>query len=134
MGVALLGSMPLQACSPTFVRPTIYPNEHLKQVGDAQFERDLNECNDLATTYASDKNRYDDLARQSLGGAAIGSASGAVGGAILGGKIGRSVAAGAAIGAIIPLLHQMFRSDDAASPNREKFVSYCLQDRGYKVL
>ncbi len=123
LAITLSVTLLIQGCGPTFVRPTIYPNEHLRQVGHEQFERDLTECNGLATTYVTDKDRYDEIARDSLTGAAVGSASGAVAGVVLGESVGRAVGAGAAVGAIVPLLHNIFRADEP-SPDRERFVAY----------
>jgi outer membrane lipoprotein SlyB len=120
-------------CGPTTVKPDLYLNEHLRQVGNEQLERDIAECNDLAATYVKHSGKYDELARDTAKGAVIGSAAGALGGVIMGDNVGRALAAGAAAGAINPLLQQVFSSGEP-SPNREKFVEYCLADRGYQVL
>ena len=120
-------------CGPAFVQPSVYPNDYLKRVGDAQLERDLTDCNDLASTYVKDRDKYNQLARDTATGAVVGSASGALAGVIIGDNVGRAVGAGAAVGAIIPILQSLFTSDDA-SPDRETFVETCLRDRGYQVL
>ena len=123
----------LAGCSTTFVRPNLYPNDHLLKNSKEQVDRDMVQCNDLATTYVKDASKYNKIARESITGAAIGSASGALAGVIVGNSVGRSVGAGAAVGAIIPILQRLFQSNEP-SPNRERFVEICLRDKGYQVL
>lgn len=120
-------------CSPAFVRPDLYPNDHLRSVGSEKLEKDIAECNDLASTYVSDADTYDKLIRDMGVGSAVGAGSGVLAGVITDSSLGRATAAGAAVGAIIPILQKIFTLDQA-SPNREKFVAMCLTDRGYLVL
>ncbi len=120
-------------CTSTFVRPNLYPNSYLLNKPKAEVEADLKRCNELADTYVKDASQYNQIARDSLAGAAIGSASGALAGTIVGSNVGRSVGAGAAVGAIVPLLQSLFQNHQP-SPDRESFVKLCLKDKGYQVL
>ena len=119
-------------CSPSRVEPAIFPNTHFNDVGEAGVQRDIDECNALATRYVKDAEIFNKVARDTLTGGVIGSAAGALGGVITGGNVGRSVGAGAAIGVIIPLLQSIFQSTDS-TPSRTTFVEYCLRDRGYDI-
>ncbi len=123
-------------CGNRRIEPNIYPNEHSRRGGPAQFERDVDECNGLADQYVRDRDTLTEAAKAGLTGAVVGSAGGALGGVIVGANVGRSVGAGAAIGAIIPILQVIINSATSSdsSPNRETFVSYCMRDRGYQVL
>ena len=128
LGILLVTS----GCSPSRVEPTIYPNVHFHDVGEAGVERDIDECNVLATRYVKDAEIFNKVARDALAGGLVGSAAGALGGVITGGNVGRSVGAGAAIGVIIPLLQSIFQSNNS-TPSRTTFVEYCLRDRGYDI-
>ena len=64
-------------------RPTLYPNDHLRQVGSVQAERDIEECRQLAAEYVRE-NPGAEVAKDTLVGAAAGAAIGAVAGGVAG--------------------------------------------------
>lgn len=125
-------ALAIEGCAST--RPVLYPNEHLKTVGQGSAERDIAECMELAESSGADSNdgSAGEAATTTAGGAAIGAASGAVGGAIVG-AAGSGAAIGAASGATAGLLHWIF-SKPKRSPVFENFVNKCLEERGYQPI
>jgi len=111
-------------------KPVLYPNAHLKSVGQEQADQDIAECQKIAEQYTSSSNTGKDIAKNTAIGAGAGAAGGAVAGAISG-SAGTGSAAGAAAGATIGLIRSLFRG---AEPNRtfQNFVDSCLRDRGYE--
>ena len=111
--------------------PVLYPNRHLETVGQAQAERDVAECTQLAE--AAGARGELDRATAAAGGTAVGgaagAATGAVGGAVVGSP-GTGAAVGAATGATAGLLRSMFGSRGPSGAHRA-FVDRCLQERGY---
>lgn len=126
--IAVLASL-AAGCSTT--APVLYPNEHARQVGEAQQERDIEECRALAKRVAGGSTDAADPARSTAVGTAVGGAGGAVGGAIYG-DAGRGAAAGAAGGAVAGFLGWLFRPHH---PDQAyvAVVNQCLADRGYRV-
>lgn len=112
-------------------RPTLYPNDHLRQVGSVQAERDIEECRQQAAEYIRE-NPGAEVAKDTLVGAAAGAAIGAVGGAIAG-DAGTWAAAGAGMGGTSGLLRGLFRASEP-SPVYKQFVNRCLAERGYEPL
>lgn len=110
--------------------PVLYPNTHLKNVGQTQADQDIAECKEIAGQYASPSNTGGNIARSTAMGAGMGAAGGAVGGAIRG-SAGSGSAVGAAAGATIGLLRGLL---GGAQPNRtfQNLVDRCLRDRGYE--
>lgn len=128
--VTLLAAVALAGCAQP--RPVLYPNTHLEAVGQAQADRDIAACRQLAE--AAGATRAGGAGAAAAGstatGAAVGGASGAAGGAVVG-AAGRGAAAGAAGGATAGLLRGLFRSPQPSAAHRE-FVNRCLADRGYE--
>ena len=122
----------ISGCGSSKIQPPLIPNMHYRDAGEAQVQKDVDECNGLADQYGKQPDRYTDMARQAGTGVIIGSAAGALGGVIMGGNVGRSVGAGAAIGAIVPLIQMLLTSNDD-TPSRTTFVEACLTNRGYEV-
>jgi len=112
--------------------PVLYPNAHLRTVGQAQAERDIAECQELAEAAGADgaQGRAEAAAKGTAAGGAIGGASGAAGGAVVG-AAGRGAAVGAASGATGGLLRSLFKSS-GPSPAYRNFVDRCLAERGYQ--
>ena len=54
-------------------RPVLYPNNHLKTVGNAQAQRDIDECMQTAETYVK-KNQDSKVAEGAVKGGAVGAA------------------------------------------------------------
>lgn len=110
--------------------PVLYPNTHLKNVGQTQAEQDIAECKEIAGKYVSPSKTGGNIAKSTAMGAGMGAAGGAVGGAIRG-SAGSGSAVGAAAGATIGLLRGLL---GGTQPNRtfQNFVDSCLRDRGYE--
>jgi hypothetical protein len=135
--VAVVVIFPLTVTGCSSQRPVLYPNEHLKQIGNAAADRDINECMQRAEQYVSSGGGGGDaLERATVSGgtgAAVGAAAGAAGGAVLG-PAGRGAAAGAAGGAAAGvtrgLIHGLTRKEHP-SPIYKTFVDRCLRAKGY---
>ncbi len=110
-------------------QPVLYPNDHLKMVGNEVAQLEIKECEDLATEAGADSSKAGTVAANTAGGAAVGGASGAVGGAIWG-SAGRGAAGGAAAGATAGLIRGLFQTREP-DPVYRGFVERCLRDRGY---
>lgn len=113
-------------------RPVLYPNDHLKQVGNDQAQADVDDCMQLATEYGADSSSGGKVAKDTAGGAIIGGAVGAATGAVLG-NFGRGAAAGAAGGAAGGLASGVLRSDEK-DPVFKQFVDRCLREKGYEPI
>lgn len=130
--IALL--IPLSACATA--RPILYPNGHLRTVGNVTADQDISQCMAEADEYISsggeNAQKTRNVAKGTAVGAATGAATGAVGGAITG-SAGTGAAVGAATGATAGLLGSFFGifGDSGPSPAYQRFVERCLQERGY---
>lgn len=131
--LAVLAAAALAAGCASTARPVLYPNSHLKQVGDAQAENDIGECRALAEKAGAESTDVSRAARPAAEGAAVGAAAGGVSTAIRGGNIGVGALAGAAIGGAMGGVHGAFRAGEV-SPIHRNFVQRCLRDRGYEVI
>ena len=120
----------LGACA-VVQRPVLYPSAHLKSVGDAVAQRDIDQCLQLAENSGLSKSNNQVVKRGSEG-AAVGAAAGSVGTLVSGGNVGAGAVAGAAIGVTAGAVHGAFRND--ANPTYRNFTQRCLQDRGYDVI
>ncbi len=119
-------------CAST-ARPVLYPNEKLKQAGDAQAQQDINECVALAESSGAEAHDAGRAVRPAAEGTAVGAAVGTVGSAIRGRNIGTGALAGAAIGGAAGGVHGAFRAGEV-SPLHRNFVQRCLRERGYDVI
>ena len=113
-------------------RPVLYPNAHLKQVGEEAARRDVDECIRYAQESGAEGSKGTEIAKNTAGGAAMGGAVGAATGAVLG-SLGRGTAAGAAGGAAGGLVKGIFDSDDP-DPVFKNFVDRCLREKGYESI
>ena len=106
-------------------KPILYPNAHLKQVGETAAEQDIADCSAMAKEAGATQS-------QGKGGQVAGStaAAGAVGGAVVG-HPGRGAMVGAAGGATGGLLRGLFRKSPPSQAFKQ-FVNRCLQERGYE--
>lgn len=125
-----LAAMVLVGCADK--RPVLYPNAHLKQVGEEAARRDVDECIRYAQESGAEGSKGTEIAKNTAGGAAMGGAVGAATGAVLG-SLGRGTAAGAAGGAAGGLVKGIFDSDDP-DPVFKNFVDRCLRDKGYESI
>jgi len=112
--------------------PVLYPNNHLKQVGNPAARRDIAECKQLALTSGVNKNRDGEVGRQAAGGAAIGGATAGAYGLVRGNALERGLA-GAAAGAAAGTVRGSMKSTET-SPIFKNFVNRCLHERGYEVI
>ncbi|HOK06138.1 MAG TPA: cell envelope biogenesis protein OmpA [Syntrophales bacterium] len=111
--------------------PVLYPNAHLKKVGEEQARRDIAACEQLAQAYVeSDEGKK----------VAMSTAAGAAGGAVVGGAVGavtghlgRGLGVGAAGGAAAGLVRGVAKASEP-SPLYKRFVERCLRERGYEPL
>jgi hypothetical protein len=112
-------------------RPVLYPNEHLKRVGDLRAQKDIDECCRQAEVYVK---AYPGA--KVAGSTAAGAAGGAVVGGAMGsvtGQLGRGAAIGAAGGAAGGFMHGLFRASQP-SPVYKNFVDRCLREKGYELI
>ena len=112
-------------------RPVLYPNAHLKNVGDAAAQRDIDECTRMAENSGVSKTN-NQVARRGAEGAAVGGAAAGVATVIHGGSVGGNAAAGAAVGGVAGAVHGAFQND--TNPTYRNFVQRCLRERGYDVI
>lgn len=113
-------------------RPVVYPNAHLKQVGNEAAQRDIDECIRYARESGAEGSKGTEIAKETAGGAAVGGAVGAATGAVLG-SLGRGAAAGAAGGAAGGLVHGALKSDEPDAVFKS-FVDRCLREKGYEPI
>jgi outer membrane lipoprotein SlyB len=108
--------------------PVLYPNEHLKNVGEARAQSDIVECSRLAESYVKAN-----PGAKVVGGTIVGGAGGAlVGGAVgaITGHIGRGAVVGGVAGATSGLVRGIYKASQP-SPVYKAFVNRCLKEKGY---
>lgn len=128
----LIAGVVLVGCSGP--RPILYPNDHLKTVGQERAEQDIAECEESAKAAGANaqQGKTEQTAKSTAVGGAVGGASGAVGGAVVGSP-GTGAAIGAASGATVGLLRGLF-SQSPPTKAYVTFVDRCLVDRGYEPI
>lgn len=114
-------------------RPQLYPNEHLQQVGQAQADRDIADCMRHADSYVKEPEAYKKILKEGLLAGGVGAGAGALAGVIMKDSVGRATAAGAATGAVLALAKGLWEAGEK-SPTYQRFVDYCLQQKGYGVI
>ena len=119
-------------CSARDPQPELYPNAHLREVGEAQAKQDIAYCQALSQQYLQQRNAGAEAAGNTVGGAAGGAALGAIGGAI-GGNAGKGAAIGAGVGAGLGLMRGLSKGAEPPK-NYEAFVRKCMTDKGYDVI
>ena len=108
-------------------RPVLYPNDHLQKVGEAQAQKDIDECYRLAEAYLK-SNPDAKVVKDAAEAGVVGGAAGAAGGAVWG-HAGKGAATGAAAVAG-GIMHGIFRASEP-KPVYKDFVNHCLQEKGY---
>ncbi len=88
----ILGFLWIVAGCAARYRPVLYPNPHLQSVGEAQAQRDIDECEVLAEKYIKD-NPGADAAKSTVAGGAAGAVIGGATGAVTG-SLGRGIGIG----------------------------------------
>ncbi len=125
--VAFVSALALFACAEK--RPVLYPNLHLRQMGEEAARRDVDACMHAAREGGAASDRGADIAKDTAGGALVGGAVGAATGAVLG-NLGRGLAAGAAGGAAAGLTKGALESG-SHDPVFMNYVDRCLREKGY---
>ncbi len=127
----VVAALLLLLCGCGAPKPVLYPNDHLKRVGDGQAQRDIATCEQLAAEYVQS-----DAGKEALKNTAGGAAGGAVVGGAVGavtGRLGRGIGVGAAAGAAAGLVRS---ASDAGKPSpvQRQFVERCLREKGYETI
>lgn len=127
---ATLAALLLAAACAT-PRPVLYPDEHLKSVGEDSAKADVDACLADAKKYLK-ANPAKPIGRRVGFGAAAGAAMGAVVGAFTG-DYARAVSEGAAVGGAGGAVHGAY---EAGSPDeiQRAFTQRCLAEKGYSVI
>jgi outer membrane lipoprotein SlyB len=130
--VLLVGGMMMSSLACATKRPVLYPNAHLKAVGAAAAQQDIDDCLQQAAAGGYQSNPKAEIPGSTAVGAASGAAVGAAVGAVAG-RAGRGAAMGAAGGGAAGLIRGLFRSRDL-DPVQRRLVEQCLREKGYKVI
>lgn len=133
VSLALLAAVGLSGCASQPVQPQLYPNNHLKQVGEHRAQQDINACMEFARASDVKETRDAQVGRKAAGGAAVGGASSAAWGLVRGGDVGNRALAGAAAGATAGAVHGGLQSSETSAVFMN-FVNKCLSDKGYSVI
>lgn len=128
----LAATLLLGACASSAKRPVFYPNAHLRNVGQAQAQRDTSACMSLANEYGVATTKDGEVARRTGKGAVLGGVGAGAWGLVRG-DAGERAAAGAAAGAATGAATGAFASTEL-SPTYKGFVNRCLRERGYNVI
>lgn len=128
LGALLLSS----GCASAPPQPKLYPNSHLQSVGQAQADRDIAECRQLATSSSVAEKKDGEVGKKAAGGAAVGGASAGAWGLVRGNAAERA-AAGAAAGAAGGAVRGAMQSTETSQVFKN-FVNRCLSRRGYEVI
>jgi len=126
--LSCLAMVLLGACA---TRPIVYPNERLRESGQAAVQADTNACIAEAEAYI-EGGRVPEVAKRTGEGAVVGGAVGAAVGAVSG-SVGRGAAVGAAGGAAGSIVHGLWHLRDP-DPVEQRYVERCLAERGYDVI
>ena len=128
-----LAAVGISGCASQPKQPVLYPNNHLKAVGEQTKQYDIAACFALARASNVNERKDGEVGRKAAGGAAVGGASAAAWGAVRGGDTGNRALAGAAAGATAGAVRGGLQSSET-SPLFMNFVNKCLSDKGYSVI
>jgi hypothetical protein len=120
----------LAGCGPQ--RPILYPNSHLKEIGQPSANQDIDECIRLATEYQAGNGKGKEIAKDTGKAGVVGAATGAVVGAFSG-NAGRGAAMGGAGAATAAVASGAMRSDEP-DPVFKQFVEQCLREKGFQPI
>lgn len=113
-------------------RPVLYPNNHLKEIGQTQANQEIDNCISMANEYQAGGDKTKEIARETGKAGAVGAATGAVIGMITG-DFGRATAIGGAGAATATMGSGIMRSDEP-DPVFKQFVDQCLREKGFQPL
>lgn len=122
----------LAGCASGPPKPVFYPNTHLQNVGQAQADREIAECKQLAHTSGVAEKKSGEVGKKAATGAAVGGASAGAWG-LVSGNAGQRALAGAAAGAAAGTVRGGVQKTET-SPVFRNFVNRCLKERGYEVI
>lgn len=131
--IAWLAAAGISGCASKPRQPVLYPNNHLKEVGQQRAQQDIADCFALARASNVNERKDGDVGRKAVGGAAVGGASAAAWGAVRGGDTGNRALAGAAAGATAGAVRGGLQTTET-SPLFMNFVNKCLSDKHYSVI
>lgn len=131
--IASLAAAGISGCASKPKQPVLYPNNHLKAVGQQRAQQDIADCFALARASNVNERKDGDIGRKTVGGAAIGGTSAAAWGAVRGGDTGNRALAGAAAGATAGAVRGGLQMTET-SPLFKNFVNKCLSDKHYSVI
>jgi outer membrane lipoprotein SlyB len=131
--IASLAALGISGCASKPKQPVLYPNNHLKGVGQQKAQQDIADCFALARASNVNERKDGDIGRKTVGGAAIGGTSAAAWGAVRGGDTGNRALAGAAAGATAGAVRGGLQMTET-SPLFMSFVNKCLSDKRYSVI
>lgn len=115
------------------LKPILYPNEHLKEMGIKRAQADIEECMRMAQEYGVNPEIDDEIAREAVQDAAVAAVAGATIAAILGGNPGESAAI-SAVGASISTYSRGNLQRNAPGWVFRRFVERCLLEKGYETI
>jgi hypothetical protein len=110
----------------------LYPNAHYREVGPEVADMDVATCKVMADRQVGNSSTAGTVAKNTLGGAALGAALGAVGGAIAG-NAGTGAAIGAGVGGTGGLAKGAMDSREN-DPTYQGYVEACLREKGYEPI
>ena len=123
-------TMMLGACGAK--RPVLYPNNYLKEIGQAKANQEIDNCISMANDYQAGGDRSKEIVKDTGKAGIIGAATGAVIG-VFTGDIGRATAIGGAGAATATMGSGLMRSDEP-DPVFKQFVDQCLREKGFQPL
>lgn len=129
IGTLLITILVLTGCAAQ--SPVLYPNAHLKNVGETQAQNDIEACSRLAEAYVKANPEAKVVGGVIVGGAGGGVVGGAVGAVT--GNIGRGIGIGAVAGATSGLVRGIYKASQP-SPVYKAFVNRCLGEKGYEPI
>lgn len=119
-------------CETAPQRPTLYPNNHYKSVGDAQAQADVDACMAEATDFGLQEKQDAKAGQKAAKGATIGAVTAGAWGLVRG-DAGERALAGAAAGAAGGATSGAFDAQKT-DPTYKNFVQKCLADKGYSII
>ena len=129
---SLLFIVPLMLTACAAKRPVLYPNAHLKEIGQPKADQEIDDCISLANSYKAGGDKTREVAKDAGKAGIVGAATGAVIGAITG-DFGRGAAIGGAGAATAAMGSGLMRSDEP-DPVFKQFVEQCLREKGFQSL
>jgi len=136
ISAALLTGCASSGPSSPSARPVFYPNATLNRVGEAQAQRETDQCiGNAQRAGLSPDEKSNAVGRGAAKGAAVGGVASAVGALIRGRGVEgalESGAAGAAVGGSAGAMAGSF--NDKPSSLYRNYVQRCLRDKGFDVI